>query len=156
MFCDKPLRDKPLEDYSTLHRGPRQGLVTEGPRQRFVTEGGGPATTRVLIHSHMCVYVCVAHVYLYLYIFLYGHTNVYLDPIYIHIGVCVFISKMLTTEDRPQAAEVISDSPRRSDRAQLFTPHPKGSASRPSVPGQELRDLGLCPVSGSGDGKTWT
>ena len=28
--------DKPLEDYSTLHRGQRQGFVTEGPRQRFV------------------------------------------------------------------------------------------------------------------------
>ena len=53
MFCDKPLRDKLLEDYSTLRRGPRQGFVTEGPRQRFVTEGGGPATTRVLIHSHL-------------------------------------------------------------------------------------------------------
>ena len=39
MFCDKPLRDKPLQDYSTLHRGPRQGFVTEGPRQRFVTGG---------------------------------------------------------------------------------------------------------------------
>ena len=24
-----PLRDKPLEDYSTLQRGPRQGFVTE-------------------------------------------------------------------------------------------------------------------------------
>ena len=49
-FCDKacdrigglaknPPDDKPIEDCSTLHRGPRQGLVTEGPRQRFVTEG---------------------------------------------------------------------------------------------------------------------
>ena len=25
--------------YSTLHRGSRQGFVTEGPRQRYVTEG---------------------------------------------------------------------------------------------------------------------
>ena len=41
VFCDKPLREKPLEGYSTLYRGPRQGSVTEGPRQRFVTEGGG-------------------------------------------------------------------------------------------------------------------
>ena len=32
--------DKPIEDYSTLHRGLRQGFVTEGPRQRFATEGG--------------------------------------------------------------------------------------------------------------------
>ena len=39
--CDKPLRDKPLEDCSTLHRGPRQAFVTEGPRQRFGTERGG-------------------------------------------------------------------------------------------------------------------
>ena len=54
VFCNKPLRDKPLEDYSTLHRGPRQGFVTEGPRQRFVT-GGGPAT--FLFHSHM--YACM-------------------------------------------------------------------------------------------------
>ena len=31
---------KPIEDYSTLHRGPRQGFLTEGPRQRYVTEAG--------------------------------------------------------------------------------------------------------------------
>ena len=37
VFRDKP---KPLEDYSTLHKGPRQGFVTESPRQRFVTKGG--------------------------------------------------------------------------------------------------------------------
>ena len=50
-FCDKacnrigglatnPPCDKPVEDYSTLHRGPRHGFATEGPRQRFVTDGG--------------------------------------------------------------------------------------------------------------------
>ena len=50
-FCDKacnrigglatnPPCGKPIEDYSTLHKGPRQEFVTEGPRQRFVTEGG--------------------------------------------------------------------------------------------------------------------
>ena len=33
--------DQPIEDYSTLHRGPRRGFVTEGPRQRFVAEGWG-------------------------------------------------------------------------------------------------------------------
>ena len=49
-FCDKacnrmgglatnPPCDKPIEDCSTLHRGPRQGFVTEGPQQRFVAEG---------------------------------------------------------------------------------------------------------------------
>ena len=53
-FCDKacsrirgiatnPPCDKPIEDYSTLHRAPRKGFVTEGPRQRFAT-GGGTAT----------------------------------------------------------------------------------------------------------------
>ena len=31
---------KPIEDCSTLHRGPRQGFATEGLRQRFVTAGG--------------------------------------------------------------------------------------------------------------------
>ena len=44
-LCDKTLRDKPFEDYSTLHRGPRQGFVTEGPRQRLVTEGGARDNT---------------------------------------------------------------------------------------------------------------
>ena len=55
LFCDKPLRDKPLEDYSTLHRGSRQGLVTEGLRQRFVREGGVPRQHGVLIHTHMSI-----------------------------------------------------------------------------------------------------
>ena len=41
----QPPRDKPLEDYSTLHRGPRQGFVTEGRRQRFVTAGGARDNT---------------------------------------------------------------------------------------------------------------
>ena len=38
-----PPCDKPIEDYSTVHRGPRQGFVTEGARQRFVA--GGEAAT---------------------------------------------------------------------------------------------------------------
>ena len=69
VFCDKPLRDKPLEDYSTLHGGPRQGFATEGPRQRFVTEGGSPATTRVLIHSHIYIYMYV-HIYICVYVYM--------------------------------------------------------------------------------------
>ena len=40
-LATNPPCDKPIEDYSTLHRGPRQGFATEGPRQRHVTEGGG-------------------------------------------------------------------------------------------------------------------
>ena len=39
-LATKPSCDKPIEDYSILHRGPRQGFVTEGPLQRYVTEGG--------------------------------------------------------------------------------------------------------------------
>ena len=39
-LATNPPCDKPIEDCSTLHRGPRQGFVTEGPRQMFVTEGG--------------------------------------------------------------------------------------------------------------------
>ena len=40
-LATNPPCHKPIEDYSTLHRGPRQLFVTEGPRQRHVTEGGG-------------------------------------------------------------------------------------------------------------------
>ena len=38
-LATNPPCDKPVEDYSTLHRGPRQGFVTEGPRPSFVAEG---------------------------------------------------------------------------------------------------------------------
>ena len=40
-LATKPRHDKPVEDCSALHRGPRQRCVTEGPRQRFVTRGRG-------------------------------------------------------------------------------------------------------------------
>ena len=40
-LATNPPCNKPTEDYSTLHRGPRHGFVTEGPRQRYVTQGGG-------------------------------------------------------------------------------------------------------------------
>ena len=43
---------KPIEDYSALHRGRRQGFVTEGPRQRFVT-GGQPFQSPISRHCHM-------------------------------------------------------------------------------------------------------
>ena len=33
-----PPCDKLIADYSTVHRGSRQGFITEGPRQRYVTE----------------------------------------------------------------------------------------------------------------------
>ena len=57
-FCDKacnktgglapnPPCDKPIEDCSTLHRGPRQGFVSEGPRQRLATEGGDIYTIKL-------------------------------------------------------------------------------------------------------------
>ena len=39
-LATNPPCNKPIEDCRALHRGPRQGLVTEGPRQRFVTERG--------------------------------------------------------------------------------------------------------------------
>ena len=47
--------DKPIEYYSTLHRGPRQGYVTEGPRQRYVTEGGGGTATNLYFESQPCM-----------------------------------------------------------------------------------------------------
>ena len=62
-FCDKacnktgslatnPPCDKPVEDCSTLRRGPRQGFVTEGPRQRLVTDGG-PRQTPISSHTRV-------------------------------------------------------------------------------------------------------
>ena len=43
-LATNPPCDKPVEDYSTLHGGPRQGFATESLRQRLVTEEGGIAT----------------------------------------------------------------------------------------------------------------
>ena len=69
-FATNPPCDKPIEDYSTLHRGPRQGFVTQGPRQRYVTEGGGgdrdQAPFRVTaIYMYICKYICIyTHIYL--------------------------------------------------------------------------------------------
>ena len=54
-LATNPPRDKPIEDYSTLHRGPRQGFVTKGLRQRHVREGvgGGARQTTISSHSHI-------------------------------------------------------------------------------------------------------
>ena len=63
-LATNPPCDKPVEDYSTLHRGPRQGFVTEGPRQRFVTEGGGSATNpyfETLPFRYMTVWLLGVH-----------------------------------------------------------------------------------------------
>ena len=54
-LATNPPCDEPVEDYSTLHRGPRQGFVTEGPRQRFVTEGG---PRQAPISRHCLFYCC--------------------------------------------------------------------------------------------------
>ena len=61
-LATNPPCDKPVEDYSTLHRGLRQGFVTEGPRQRFVREGGGTATNPYFealpyIYIHISTYI---------------------------------------------------------------------------------------------------
>ena len=47
-LATNPPRDKPIEDHSTLHRGLRQGFVTEGPRQRYVTEDRDKPLFRVI------------------------------------------------------------------------------------------------------------
>ena len=39
-LATNPPFDKPIEDCSTLHRGPRQGSVREGPRQKVCNRGG--------------------------------------------------------------------------------------------------------------------
>ena len=61
-LATNPPCDKPIEDYITLHRGPRQGFVTEGPRQRYVTEGGGgdcdkPLFRVTAIYMYLCIYI---------------------------------------------------------------------------------------------------
>ena len=60
-LATNPPCDKPIEDCSDLHRGPRQGFVTEGPQQRFVAEEG-PRQTPISGHTH------IYNVYIYIYI----------------------------------------------------------------------------------------
>ena len=62
-LATNPPCDKPIEDYSSLHRGPRQGFVTEGPRQRYVTEGAGGTATNPYFESQPYMYVCTSPCY---------------------------------------------------------------------------------------------
>ena len=57
-LATNPPCDKPIEYYSTLHRGPRQGFVTQGPRQRFVAEGGHRDKLLFRVTA-ICVYIGV-------------------------------------------------------------------------------------------------
>ena len=70
-IATNPPRDRPIEDYSTLHTGPRQGFVTEGPRQMYVTEGvEGPRQTSIWSHSscnYMHKYMLFTNTYIYVY-----------------------------------------------------------------------------------------
>ena len=66
-LATNPPCDKPIEDCSTLHRGPQQGLVTEGSRQSFVTEGGGDRETpyfepHPFRYSHQTIINSLAHI----------------------------------------------------------------------------------------------
>ena len=61
-LATNPPCDQPIEDYSTLHRGLRQGFVTEGPRQRYVTEGGGGDRDKPLFRvpaTYVYIYICI-------------------------------------------------------------------------------------------------
>ena len=62
-----PPCDKPIDDCSTLHRGPRQGFITQGPRQRFETEGWNrdkPLFRATAIHVYICIYIYLCIYYL--------------------------------------------------------------------------------------------
>ena len=106
-FCDKacnktgdlatnPPCDKPIDDCSTLHRGPRQGLVTEGPQQRFVIEGGrgGPRQTPISSHSHMYIYI-YTDVYRCIYSTLHTHTYIWFC---IELNPGVFAARLLVRQ----------------------------------------------------------
>ena len=56
-LATNPPCGKPIEDYSTLHNGPRQGFVTE-PATKVCYRGGrgGPQQTPISSHSHICTY----------------------------------------------------------------------------------------------------
>ena len=55
--CHKPIED--FEDCSALHRGRRQGFVTERPRQRFTTEEGGPRQSSLSGHNHLSIHPAI-------------------------------------------------------------------------------------------------
>ena len=66
-LATNPPCDKPIEDYSTLHRG---------SRQRYVTEGGGGDRDKPLFRV-TAVYTCV-YIYVYIYLLIYLSTYRYL------------------------------------------------------------------------------
>ena len=84
-LATNPPCDKPVEDYSTRHRGPRQGFVKEG----------GTATNPYFeavsyIHTYMCmcmhiyIYICTdmyvrTYVHAYIHIYSYRYTYMYTD-----------------------------------------------------------------------------
>ena len=77
-LATSPPCDKPVEDCSTLHRGPREGFVTEGPRQRFVTEGGTATNPcfEALPRIYTGIYIYIStHTYTHMY--MYTHTHVF-------------------------------------------------------------------------------
>ena len=61
-LATSPPCNKPVEDCSTLHRGPQQGFVTEGPRQRFVTEAGTATNPYFGAHPHVYMIIYVSFV----------------------------------------------------------------------------------------------
>ena len=65
-----------LAEWRTLHRGPRQTIVTEGPATKVCNSGSGGKTTEkngVSGHCHthvcVCIYICI-----FLYIYICTHT----------------------------------------------------------------------------------
>ena len=83
-LATNPPCNKPIEDYSTLHRGPRQGFVREGPRQRYVAQGGGGDRDNPLFR------VTAINMYIYIYIF-------------IHISIYIYIYEILPLKSQPRA-----------------------------------------------------
>ena len=66
-LATNPPCDKPVEDYSTPDRGPRQGFVKGGPRHKFVTEGGD-RDKPLFRGTAICIYDI--HIYVYLYVYM--------------------------------------------------------------------------------------
>ena len=89
-LATNPPCDKPIENYSTLNRGTRQGFCNRGPATKVCNTGGraGPLQIPISRHSHMCMlYVCIhtytcihiyIHIYIYIYIYVYTHASVHM------------------------------------------------------------------------------
>ena len=90
-FCDKacnrlggPPCDKPTKDYSTLHRGPRQG---------FVTEAGGTASNPTFEsqpYIYICIYTCT-----YTYIYIYMCVCMYMNAIHIRLLIHLYVQYII-------------------------------------------------------------